>query len=154
MLGGRIFSPVAGPTTFEQDAYLMALLYRHKLHTIVAAGGDVLAALLGSGEAPSFLASVLVEDGQTWSRFSADANAKAFAALTDQEEKAALLGALEGLLAGFFVGEGSSSGRSPTSSRAARKPRATTGRHVPTLPPSSATGLDSSPDSPPTTAPA
>lgn len=116
MLGGRVYSSAAQQTTFEQDAYLMALLRTHRIAETIDADGDVLAAVLRSGQIAEFLAALLVVDGTEWSRAAADLNAKTFNSLTDPADKAKLFVAVESLLAGFFPLGGTSSASSPTSS--------------------------------------
>jgi hypothetical protein len=118
LLGGRAYRSAATATTFEQDAYLMALLRKHHIVEAVEADGDVLAAILGSGQIAEFLAALLVVDGTEWSRTGAELNARTFNGLTDVDDKARLFSAVESLLAGFFALGGASSVNSPTSSTA------------------------------------
>lgn len=115
VLGGRVFAPAEG-TTFDQDGYLQAVLYTHRLHDTIEAGGDLLGAVLASGAASPLLAGLLVEDGQPWTPEGAKANRAFFGALTDPGEKAQLSGMLETLLLDFFVVAGKSSPASPPSS--------------------------------------
>lgn len=157
-LGGRDYVPAATLTTFEQDAYLMALLRKHHIAETVEADGDVLAAVLGSGQIAEFLAALIVVDGTEWSRVGAETNARTFNALTAPEDKARLFAAVESLLAGFFSLGGTSSPASPTSSTpgATRSRRRPARRNAPTPAPSPtdspASGPMSSPPSPSSTA--
>lgn len=151
-LGGRLFEPAVSSTTFEQDTYLMALVHKHRIHEVVASGGDIAAAVLSSGDTTRFLAGLLSEVDVEWSSAGAEANAGFFGKLRGVEEKQALHATLGGLIAGFLGVGGNSSAVSPTSSGETgvvaprRRPRARKAA------PSSASGSGSAPASPTTIA--
>ena len=151
MLGGRAYRSAAQQTTFAQDGYVMGVVRTHQLDDVINRGEDLLAAVFSSGSAASLLSGVLVEDGQVWSRERAIANARHFDALTAPEDKAALLAAMEGLLAGFFLDASPSSTDSPTSSGEAGTRRRRS-RRARTRTTAADTGSASSPVSPTTTA--
>lgn len=148
VLGGRVFGH-ARETTFEQDAYLMSLVWEIKLHETITAGGDVVGAVLRSGQVCRFLAGALVEDGVPWSSVSATQAAEHFAQLRAPDEKATLHAALQGLLLGFFGAGGPSSASSPTASAATDSGEAAA--RATASPPA---GIPSSPASPPASSPA
>lgn len=150
LLGGRAYRSAAQQTTFQHDAYLMALLRRHKLVEVIEADGDLLGAILASGEAAELLSALLVEDGKAWNPTDAKANVGYFNALTDQESKAQLTDALILLLADFFAPGGSSSTASPTSStRRPRRKTASRGSRVPVPAPTPQTATENGPTSSP-----
>jgi hypothetical protein len=127
----------------------MALLRRHKLVEVIEADGDLLGAILASGEAAELLSALLVEDGKAWNPADAKANVGYFNALTDAESKAQLTDALILLLADFFAPGGSSSTASPTSSPRRRGRKASAPRlPVTTREISAASGPTSSLSSP------
>jgi hypothetical protein len=129
MLGGRAYRSAATAPTFAQRGFLMGVTRTHALDATIARDGDLLAAIFSAGCASTLLAALLVETDNAWTREAAIKNAAFFDGLTADEDHAALLAALEGLLAGFFPPSGTSSPDSPTSStraatgKAARKPR-------------------------------
>ncbi len=116
-LGGRLYRP-AEETTFAQDAAFMALVYETKVHDEIAAGGDIIAAVLRSGRVPEFLACSLVPLDGGWTADGAKDTAAHFAALTDRADKATLMTALSVVITGFFGAGGPSATNSPSASTA------------------------------------
>lgn len=153
LLGGRAFGSAATQTTFAQDGYLMGVVRANKLDVAINRDEDLLAAIFQTGCASALLAGLLTEDRKPWSREDALKNAAHFDSLTAAEDKAALLAALEGLLAGFFHDAGRSSTPS-TATSSTRPPRKTQVRGRKPRPPAltqssaAATGSPSSPPSP------
>ncbi len=145
-LGGLFFRP-AEETTFAQDAHLMELLAVTGVHTEIAAGGDVLAAVLRSGRIADFLAAVLVPLDTPWTKDGATKTATHLMSLTAATEKAKLRETLEGLLLGFLAGATPSAATSPSASatsnpapvdvarRRRAKPAVVTGASSPPLSP-------------------
>jgi hypothetical protein len=114
-LGGRFYQP-AEETTFVQDAAFMALVYETGVHTEIASGGDILAAVLRSGRVPEFLACALVPVDQAWTPSNAKESAALFASLTVPSEKHSLMQALTVVITGFFSAASPSATPSPMSS--------------------------------------
>lgn len=154
MLGGRAYGSAATQTTFAQDGYLMGVVRANKLDVAINRDEDLLAAIFVAGCASALLAGLLTEDRKPWSVADAKANALYFDGLTADEDKSQLLAALEGLLAGFFLGGGRSSTHS-TGMSSTRPPRKTAARgRKPRLPvqtpqaSAETSGPESSPSSP------
>lgn len=84
---------------------------------------DLLTQILLSGRTHHILAGCLTEEGKTWNRKEADANAVRFGALTDIADKTAMRSSIVGFVIGFFsLGAESSETSRKSSSRSAKVP--------------------------------
>jgi hypothetical protein len=134
-LDGRRFHSITQQLTANQDDYILAhLRLAGALEVLSDLDGvkrtkekraeDLLTQILLSGRTHHILAGLLTEEGKTWSRAEADANAARFAGITDHAEKAAMRTSIVEFVIGFFSSGAPSSGNSPKSSRrSGRVPR-------------------------------
>lgn len=133
-LDGRKFLSISQALTANQDDYLLGhLRLSGAIEVLQDLDGvkrtqekraeDLLTRILLSGETNYILAGCLTEEGKTWSRKEADANAKRFEAITDDAEKVARRDSIVSFVIGFFSSGGPSSEISPkSSSRSAKVP--------------------------------
>ena len=82
----------------------------------------MLTKILLSGRKHFIVAGAFTEDGKTWNRVEADANAARFANITSTEEKKAMQSSIVALVIGFFMSGEQSLGTSPASSDSSEKP--------------------------------
>jgi hypothetical protein len=126
-LDGRKFRSISQDLTANQDDYILAHLrlagaievlddLDGKKRSQEERAEDLLTRILLSGRTHHILAGVLTEEGKTWNRKDADANAEKFAALTDVDEKTAMRTAMVKFVIGFFTLGAPSSKTSPKSS--------------------------------------
>jgi hypothetical protein len=131
-LDGRKFHGIAQSLTANQDDYILAhLRLAGAIEVLHGLDGkerseekraeDLLTQILLSGRTHHILAGCLTEEGKTWTRAEADANAARFAAITDVAEKTAMRKSIVGFVIGFFSLGAPSSGTSPKSSNRSGK---------------------------------
>jgi hypothetical protein len=133
-LDGRKFSSITQALTANQDDYILAhLRLAGAIEVLSDLDGvkrtqegraeDLLTRILLSGRTHHILAGCLTEEGKTWSRKEADANAARFAGITDFTEKTAMRSSIVRFVIGFFsLGEPSSETSRKSSSRNAKVP--------------------------------
>lgn len=134
-LDGRKFLGISDALTASQDDYILGHLRKSgALEILQGIDGqkrtreqrteDLLTGILLSGRTHNILAGVFTEEGKTWNRADADANAEKFAQITDIDEKSAMRSGLVGFVIGFFSSGVPLSKTSPKSSnRNATAPR-------------------------------
>jgi hypothetical protein len=134
-LDGRKFHSVTEALTANQDDYILAHLRKAGAIEVMSdldgitrtkeqRAEDLLTQILLSGRTHQILAGCLTEDGKTWNRADADANAARFAAITDVDEKINMRKSIVGFVIGFFsLGEPSSETSQKSSSRSDMVPR-------------------------------
>jgi hypothetical protein len=133
-LDGRKFSSITQALTANQDDYILAHLRLSGAIEVLSdldgvkrtqeeRAEDLLTRIMLSGRTYHILAGCLTEEGKTWSRKDADANAVRFAGITDFTEKAAMRSSIVRFVIGFFsLGEPSSETSRKSSSRSAKVP--------------------------------
>lgn len=133
-LDGRKFAGISQALTANQDDYILAhLRLAGAIEVLSDLDGvtrtkeqraeDLLTQILLSGRTHHILAGCLTEEGKTWTRKEADANAARFAALTDIADKTAMRSSIVGFVIGFFSsGEPSSETSRKSSSRSEKVP--------------------------------
>lgn len=134
-LDGRKFHSISQNLTANQDDYLLAhLRLAGAIEVLDDLDGvkrtnekraeDLLTRILLSGRTHHILAGCLTEEGKTWNRKDADANAERFASITETEEKLAMRKSIVEFVIGFFSSGEPSPGTSPkSSSQSERVPR-------------------------------
>lgn len=133
-LDGRKFLGISDALTASQDDYILGHLrkagalevlrdFDGQKRTQEQRAEDLLTQILLSGRSHNILAGCLTEEGKTWNRADADANAARFAQITDLEEKTAMRTGVVKFVIGFFSSGVQLSKTSPKSSnRSARAP--------------------------------
>lgn len=132
VLGGRTFRK-ASVTSLDQDAYVMKRMRSVGLIDMVATfdpkkddlnrfSEELLMAAFESGLLYQILGGTLVEDGVTWSRDVAAANAGLFAGLTNNDEKVRLYEGIASILIDFLLSAANWSKTSPKSSASSGEP--------------------------------
>lgn len=133
-LDGRKFAGISQDLTANQDDYILAHLrlagaievlndFDGVKRTQERRAEDLLTQILLSGRTHHILAGCLTEEGKTWSRKEADANAVRFAGITDFTEKTAMRSSIVRFVIGFFsLGEPSSETSRKSSSRSVKVP--------------------------------
>lgn len=133
-LDGRKFAGISQSLTANQDDYLLAhLRLAGAIEVLSDLDGvkrskekraeDLLTQILLSGRTHHILAGCLTEEGKTWSRAEADANAARFAGITDVAEKIAMRQSIVKFVIGFFtLGAPSSETSRKSSNRSAKVP--------------------------------
>jgi hypothetical protein len=133
-LDGRKFHGITQALTANQDDYILAhLRLAGAIEVLHGLDGkerseekraeDLLTQILFSGRKHYILAGALTEEGKTWNRADADANAERFAAITDITEKTMMRTSIVHFVIGFFSsGEPSSETSQKSSSRSAKVP--------------------------------
>jgi hypothetical protein len=134
-LDGRKFLGISDALTASQDDYILGHLrkagalevlrdFDGRKRTQEERAEDLLTQILLSGRSHNILAGCLTEEGKTWNRADADANAARFAQITDLEEKTAMRTGVVKFVIGFFSSGVPLSKTSPkSSSRSATAPR-------------------------------
>jgi hypothetical protein len=131
-LDGRKFHGITQSLTANQDDYILAhLRLAGAIEVLQGLDGkerseekraeDLLTQILLSGRTHHILAGLLTEEGKTWNRAEADANAGRFAAITDVGEKTEMRKSIVTFVIGFFSLGAPSSGTSPKSSNRSGK---------------------------------
>jgi hypothetical protein len=131
-LDGRKFHSISQSLTANQDDYILGhLRLAGAIEVLEDLDGtkrsdeqraqDLLTKILLSGRTHNILAGCLTEEGKTWSRKDADANAEKFGAITDEDEKVEMRRAIVGVVLGFFSSGGPSLEISPRSSSRSEK---------------------------------
>jgi hypothetical protein len=131
-LDGRAFQNVNQAITATQDDYVLGhlrlagiidLLDGHdgKGRTREERAEDLLTKILLSGRKEFILAGLLTEEGKTWNRAEAEANAARFSAITDADEKRSMTKTIVGFVVAFFISGGRSSETSQKSSNRSEK---------------------------------
>lgn len=133
-LDSRTFASISQDLTANQDDYILAHLRLAGAIGILSdvdgvkrtqeeRAEDLLTQILLSGRTHHILAGCLTEEGKTWNRKDADANAARFAGITDITEKTAMRSSIVRFVIGFFsLGEPSSETSQKSSSRSAKVP--------------------------------
>lgn len=134
-LGGQKFiSSINQALTANQDDYLLAHLrlagalevlddLDGKKRTKEKRAEDLLTQILLSGRQFYILAGCLAEEGKTWNRTDADANAARFAMITEQADKVLMRQFIVGFVINFFsLGEPSSKNSRKSSSQSEKDP--------------------------------
>jgi len=141
-LDGRKFNSITQSVTANQDDYILAHLrlagalevlddLDGKTRTKEKRAEDLLTQILLSGKLHSILAGCLTEDGKTWSRADADANAARFAQITDQQDKIHMRQFIVGFVINFFsLGEPSSKNSRKSSSQNEKDPDTKNAAHA------------------------
>jgi hypothetical protein len=135
-LDGRTFHVVSHALTANQDDYILAhLRLGGAMEVLNDVDGvvrndrkraeDLLTNVMLRGKTHHILAGCLTEEGKTWTREEADANAKRFTAITDLAEKIAMRTFIASFVARFFLSGEASSETSPKSSSRNGKARVT-----------------------------
>jgi hypothetical protein len=112
-LDGRKFLGISQALTANQDDYILAHLRLSgalavlrdldgKTRTEEQRVQELLTQMLLSGRTHQILAGCLTEDGKTWSRAEADANAARFGDITDIAEKTVMRTSIVTFVIGFF----------------------------------------------------
>jgi hypothetical protein len=126
-LDGRKFLGISDALTASQDDYILGHLrkagalevlrdFDGKKRTHEERTEDLLTQILLSGRSHNILAGCLTEEGKTWNRADAEANALRFAQITEIEEKTAMRTGLVQFVIGFFSSGAPLSKTSPRSS--------------------------------------
>jgi hypothetical protein len=110
VIGGRKFQGVTQELSAAQDDYLIGQLrLAGALELVLSASKNpestaeaLLTQIMVSGRAHYVLAGCLTEAGKHWTHEDAVRNAAAFAAVTNNEDKAAMRTATVGFVVGFF----------------------------------------------------
>jgi len=133
-LDGRKFTSVSQSITANQDDYILGHLRRAGAIEVLSdldgvqrtqeqRAEDLLTRILLSGETHHILAGCLTEEGHTWNRAEAGANADRFSQITDVDEKTAMRSSLVRFVIGFFsLGDKSSETSRRSSSPSAKAP--------------------------------
>lgn len=134
-LDGRKFHSITQALTANQDDYILAhLRLAGAIEVLDDLDGvkrtkeqraeDLLTRILLSGRKHHLLAGCLTEDGKTWNRKDADANAARFEAITELEEKLEMRKRIVEFVIGFFsLGEPSPGSSRKSSSQSEKVPR-------------------------------
>lgn len=126
-LGGKNFLGVSQSLPANQDEFIISKIRRCGAMDVLAGfSGDgstgeeraqmVLTEIMDHGMTSMVMAGCLTEEGKTWNRADALANAELFDAITDEQEKTYMRRSLVRFVLGFFRSGGPSSESSRKSS--------------------------------------